>query len=203
MKAQRKTVHQILNYLDHVLRLNVLDSDSILYNEESSWICYVHNYIKELESKAEIVQEREVPQHILDYWMSQSDDVSSLQTAKIELQRKVEEHRIALEAKVSELALLTQLLNRDDDTNENSTSEATCKEVNYMERTFIKSLESLIQQKGRCHHIDCHECPFSARFSDGGGCCDNALLKSMDLDTDRAELFDMAKWLIQIFKEEV
>ena len=87
------------------------------------------------------IQEREVPQHILDYWMSQSDDVSSLQTAKIELQREVEKYRIAIETKASELALLTQLLNRNDDAKENSTSEATRKESNYMERVFIESLE--------------------------------------------------------------
>ena len=112
MNKKKKKVRQILNYVDLVLRNLRIDSEPLLYVEEHSWIEYVQDYIRELEHVAESPKERELPQHILDYWISKADDIEYLKSAKAELRRDIAEGILSVERNVAELELLNGLIER-------------------------------------------------------------------------------------------
>lgn len=71
---------------------------------------------------------------------------------------------------------------------------------NYMERTFIESLEKIVRLNGECDDIKCIDCPFSPYYDyENKLCSSNSLNQTHDID----ERADIAKMLLDYYKGEV
>ena len=68
---------------------------------------------------------------------------------------------------------------------------------NYMEQTFIESLEKIVAQVGSCYGVECSDCPLSI-FYNNRHCSNNHLLA----DGTRSDFMVIVEWQLAIAKGE-
>ena len=74
---------------------------------------------------------------------------------------------------------------------------------NYMEATFIKTLEQIVKQEGSCGMVVCDECPFSWKYDGDEECCrENNLSLHYEKNARLIERKELAEWLLEIYKGE-
>lgn len=69
---------------------------------------------------------------------------------------------------------------------------------NYMEKTFIKSLEQIVEQEGECHGVECVHCPFLGYYNEPEE-CPTSLLRHTNDPSEKAET---AQMLLEYYKGE-
>ena len=78
---------------------------------------------------------------------------------------------------------------------------------NAMERTFIKSLEFIVEHNGSCYDIDCGDCPFKPHYyaehlPNGTEDCIETYLLNTTYARTHTERTEIAEWLLEIYKGE-
>ena len=75
---------------------------------------------------------------------------------------------------------------------------------NYMEATFIESLEEIVEQDGECGIIQCDDCPFwhtDTRIDYNNYHCARTCLHD-ERDARHTERKEIAEWLLDIYRGE-
>ena len=71
---------------------------------------------------------------------------------------------------------------------------------NYMEATFIKTLEQIVKLEGECCAIECQECPFAGAYQEHCYHCNHNQLRHKGSYTEKLELAEM---LLEYYKGEM
>lgn len=71
---------------------------------------------------------------------------------------------------------------------------------NYMEATFIKSLEKIVEQDGKCLGVSCNECPLSKKYNEEYLSC--VFIADIVREEKNVALVEMSKMLLDYYKGE-
>ena len=73
---------------------------------------------------------------------------------------------------------------------------------NYMEASFINSLEKIVKNKGECTGVECNDCPFwhtSTRIDYHNNNCSSTTLHNKN-NAKHAERKQISEWLLDIYQ---